>query len=105
MVTIVLRFRVRDYTRWREIFVSREALRREAGCLGRRVFRDAGDPEQVVVVLDWDEAARYEAYAATGIVQTGEGRARADIAGLSEEWRLTEVEDLPPWPPQAPQRH
>jgi heme-degrading monooxygenase HmoA len=97
MVTIMLRFRVEDFARWAEILVSRDELRREAGCRGRRVLRGAEDPSQVVLLLEWDELARYRAYAATGVVQTPEGRERAGIEDPPEEWVLHNAEDVEPW--------
>ncbi len=97
MISVMLRFQVKDYDHWVQIFASRDALRREAGCLGRRVWREAGDPERIVVVLDWDERARYEAFARAGVVQTPEGRARGGIAGEPEIVMLEEAGQLPPW--------
>ncbi len=97
MITVMLRFRVEDFGRWVEIFASRDALRREAGCLGRRVWREAGDPDRIVVMLDWDERERYEAFARAGVVQTPEGRTRAGIAGEPEIVMLKQAARVPPW--------
>ena len=97
MISVMLRFRVDDYGRWVAIFASRDALRREAGCLGRRVWREAGDPDRIVVMLDWNERGRYEAFAQAGVVQTPEGRARGGIAGEPEIVILEEAGQVPAW--------
>ena len=100
MIVIILRFRVADYDRWLAVFLSRDPLRRQAGCLARRVLRDAKNPHQVAVVLDWDSAGNYDAFAKTGMAQTAEGRERVGILGEPEELRFNEEPSVVPWEDQ-----
>jgi heme-degrading monooxygenase HmoA len=52
------RHRVRNYVRWREVFDADTENREAAGCRGARIFRNADDPEEVVVLFEWDSLER-----------------------------------------------
>jgi quinol monooxygenase YgiN len=52
------RHKVRDYDRWREVFDADAGGREAAGCRGARVFRNADDPEEVVVLFEWDDPGK-----------------------------------------------
>lgn len=72
MPYLLERHRVRDYARWREVFDADAGNREAAGCRGARVFRDAEDPEEVVVLFEWDSLER--------------ARRRIESARLKEEF-------------------
>ena len=58
MPYLLERHQVRDYLLWRKVFNADAEGRKEAGCLGARVFRNAEDPEEVVVLFEWDSLER-----------------------------------------------
>jgi len=60
MPYLLERHEVRDYARWREVFDADAEGRKAAGCLGARIFRNTEDPQEVVVLFEWDslESAR-----------------------------------------------
>jgi len=55
MPYLLERHKVRDYDRWREVFDADGGGREAAGCRGARIFRNADDPEEVVVLFEWDD--------------------------------------------------
>ena len=63
MATLLIRHRVRDYARWKVAFDAHAPERAVAGSLGGRVFRDGDDPEEVVVLLEWDDLDRARDFA------------------------------------------
>jgi heme-degrading monooxygenase HmoA len=65
MPYLLERHEVRDYDRWREVFDAEG--REAAGCRGARVFRNAEEPQEVVVLFEWDslESARRRIESAT----------------------------------------
>ena len=67
MPYLLERHKVGDYAGWREVFDADAAGREVAGCRGARVFRNAEDPEEVVVLFEWDslESARRRIESAT----------------------------------------
>ncbi len=96
MPYLLERHKVRDYDRWREVFDADAGGRAGAGCRGARIFRNADDPEEVVVLFEWDdmESARERIESAT-LSQ------RFDEAGVSggigrTEFYLLEEEARPP---------
>jgi heme-degrading monooxygenase HmoA len=67
MPYLLERHKVRDYDRWRGVFDADSAGREAAGCRGARIFRNAEDPQEVVVLFEWDslESARRRIESAT----------------------------------------
>lgn len=51
MATMIARFRVRDFGRWRAFFDRMAPARKEYGIVGASVHRDASDPNVVVTIL------------------------------------------------------
>jgi quinol monooxygenase YgiN len=62
-ITVAVHHRVRDYEAWKPVFDDHEAVRREHGALGHRVFRSLADPLAIVIHNDFPSA---EAAAAFG---------------------------------------
>src|SRR5918995_5982460 len=72
MPYLLERHKVQDYARWRAVFDADAAGREAAGCRGARIFRNAEDPEEVVVLFEWDSLER--------------ARRRIESAGLHEKF-------------------
>ena len=51
MATMIVRFRVEDFDRWKRVFDAMAPVRREHGIVGASIHRDAGDPGRVVTIL------------------------------------------------------
>jgi len=96
MTYLLERHKVRDYDRWRAVFDADAADREAAGCRGARVFRNADDPEEVVVLFEWDgqERARQRIESAT----LGQKFEEAGVSGGMgrTEFYLLEEEATPP---------
>lgn len=60
MAYLLERHKVEDYDRWRALFDEDADNRAEVGSRGARIFRDADDPTEVVVLFEWEstESAR-----------------------------------------------
>ncbi|MGH3147753.1 MAG: antibiotic biosynthesis monooxygenase [Rubrobacter sp.] len=58
MPYLLERHEVDDFDRWREVFDGDVAGREAAGCLGARVFRNADNQEEVVILFEWDSLER-----------------------------------------------
>jgi hypothetical protein len=57
MVYVSMRYTVADYDTWRGVFDSNDGTRRSAGCTGKiQVYRDAGDPKTITLMMEWDNA-------------------------------------------------
>jgi heme-degrading monooxygenase HmoA len=58
MPYLLERHKVHDYARWRAVFDADAAGRKTAGCRGARFLRNAEDPEEVIVLFEWDTLQR-----------------------------------------------
>jgi len=63
MVYIHLRVNVADYDTWRAGFDANESNRKSAGSTGANQFyRDIDNPNNVTLVMEWDEADKAQAF-------------------------------------------
>lgn len=85
MPYLLERHKVRDYDRWREVFDADAAGRDAAGCRGARIFRDADDPEEVIVLFEWDDLE-----SARGRIESATLRQKFAEAGVSGGTERTE---------------
>jgi quinol monooxygenase YgiN len=79
------RHQVRDYSRWREVFDADVEGRKKAGCRGARVFRNADNPEEVVVLFEWDSLEK-----ARRRIESATLERKFEEAGISGGMRQTE---------------
>lgn len=63
MTAMLLRLKVTDFATWMPAFTGEGAIRRAHGARQERVFRSAMDPNEVFVLLDWDDLERARLYA------------------------------------------
>jgi hypothetical protein len=52
MAMMVIHHKVKDYAAWRPAYDAHEQSRASAGITNGRVFRDADDPNDLVIILD-----------------------------------------------------
>ena len=51
---VIVKYKVADYARWKPIFDADGANRQAGGCKGGQLFRSADDPNELVVLFEWD---------------------------------------------------
>jgi quinol monooxygenase YgiN len=62
MTTVAVRHRVADYDTWKAGYDEHGAVRKEFGCTGDQVLRDASDPNSILVLTSWPSAADAQAF-------------------------------------------
>jgi len=62
---LTIRHKVRDYTTWRTVYNAHEQSRRAAGVTNGTVFRNAEDPNDVVVLQDVADVAKARTWVAS----------------------------------------
>src|ERR671938_1594791 len=55
MPYMLVRHTVEDYERWKPGFEEHGATRKESGSKGVRLFRNADDLNETVILLEWDD--------------------------------------------------
>lgn len=63
MPVMLIRHKVADYGAWKPLFDEHGTTRRANGSRGGRLFRSADDPNEVVVLLEWDDLERARFFA------------------------------------------
>jgi heme-degrading monooxygenase HmoA len=62
MAATIVQQKVPDYATWRKQFDSLKDLRKTSGVLSDQIFRDARDPNRVMIVLKWDSITHAEKF-------------------------------------------
>ena len=64
MAYMLVRQKVEDWAKWKQVYDGHAAIRKAAGCEGTHVFQNSEDPNEVVILLKWDsfESARHFTY-------------------------------------------
>jgi len=61
-MNIIVKRKLKDYDAWKKIVSDLDGLRKEYGSKGMSVYRNANDPNEVYLVLDWDDRKPYKNY-------------------------------------------
>jgi heme-degrading monooxygenase HmoA len=62
MTTVAVRHRVANYDTWKLGYDDHGVVRKELGCTGDMLLRDASDPNAVLVLTFWPTAAEARAF-------------------------------------------
>jgi heme-degrading monooxygenase HmoA len=55
MPYLLVRHKVKDYAAWKPVFDQHSHAREDSGSKGGYVFRDTADPQNVLILLEWDD--------------------------------------------------
>jgi hypothetical protein len=56
MTHLLIRHKVKDFDKWKEVFDRQAEDRSRLGCLGGSLYRTVSDPNDVAVVFTWSDA-------------------------------------------------
>jgi heme-degrading monooxygenase HmoA len=92
MPYLLIRHKVRDYEKWKTMFDEHGSSRKTSGSRGGRLFRNADDPNEVVILFEWDDMKK-----ARGFAQSEDLRQTMQRAGVSDKpdvYYLDEIEKV-----------
>ena len=93
MPYILIRHKVADYLKWKPVFDEHGATRQASGSRGGQLFRNATDPNELVILLEWDDLEQARQFAQTeDLRQTMQ---RAGVADQPDVYFLEMVEHVP----------
>jgi hypothetical protein len=70
MPYLLLRHKVTDYEQWKSVFDAHCVTRQANGSRGGQLFRNASDPNELVVLLEWDVLEKARQFADGKIVES-----------------------------------
>jgi heme-degrading monooxygenase HmoA len=86
---MLFRGKVEEYSKWRSVFDERRAMRKAAGSKGDRVFRNADNPNELVILLEWDDLDKAREFAQSEDLK--KAMEQAGVSGKRETYFLNEA--------------
>lgn len=75
MAHVIVKHTVEDFGKWKPVFDGDEGRRSSAGCRGAQIFRDAGNPNALTVVMEFGSHDQAHAFASDPALAETMGRA------------------------------
>ena len=92
MINVLIRHEVADYTAWKTAFDSAFDFRRKNGECGCRIFRSAGNVNDLTLFFEWESLEKARAFIASEELQAR--MASAGVKGPPRVDFLTEVHSV-----------
>lgn len=89
MAFILVRHKVADFNKWKPVFYDHGEARKKSGSQGGRVFRNADDQNEVVILLAWDNIENARRFAQSEDLRNA--MERAGVADQPDVYFLQEV--------------
>jgi heme-degrading monooxygenase HmoA len=83
---------VEDYKKWKSIFDEHASVRKEYGGKGATLFRNADNPNNLVILWDWESAEKAREFAQSNSLR--DAMQRAGVQGTPTIIFLEEVEKV-----------
>lgn len=90
MPFILVRHTVANFATWKPAYDEHAPMRKDAGSKGGQVLRRADNPQEVVVLLEWDNLQNAQAFAGSAGLQAA--MEKAGVVGQPDIFFLDEVE-------------
>ena len=91
MSTLIIRHKVADFAKWKTAFDAHADTRRKAGSRGGKLYRSADNPNETLIVLEWDSVANARKFTQSSDLQETMKR-----AGVTDQPTLFFVDDGEP---------
>jgi heme-degrading monooxygenase HmoA len=89
MAQLIIRHKVKDFGKWKPLFDEHGAKRKAAGSRGGRLFRSEKDPNEVVILFEWEDLGKARKFTESeDLLQTMES---AGVVGKPDLYFLEEI--------------
>jgi len=92
MPYILVRHQVEDYAKWRPVFDEHGTTRQASGSKGGRLFRNAHNPNELIILLEWNDLEGLQQFAQSEDLRAA--MQRAGVADQPDVYFLEEVEQV-----------
>ncbi len=93
MPYLLVRHKVEDYAKWKPVYDQHATTRKASGGQGAQLFRNATDPNELVILFEWDDLERARQFAQSEDLR--QAMQRAGVADQPDIYFLEEVEHVP----------
>ena len=90
MVQFLVKHRVKDYGKWKPVFDEHGSKRRTSGSRGGRLFKNSKDPNELLILFEWEDQAKALQFAQSDDLR--QAMERAGVVGKPEVYFLEEIE-------------
>ena len=87
-----MRHKVEDYERWKPVFDEHAATQQHSGSTGRRLFRNADDPNELLILNEFDSLDNARTFGQSQDLK--ETMQRAGVADQPDVYYLDEIEEV-----------
>lgn len=92
MTSVLVRHKVKDYEKWKIVFDEHSNFRKENGSKGGHLFRNANDPNETVIIFEWDNLENAKKFVQSENLK--EAMKKAGVTGKPTIYFLEEIEKL-----------
>jgi heme-degrading monooxygenase HmoA len=89
MPYMLIRHKVKDYAKWKPVYDEHAANRKVAGSKGARLFRKANDPDELIILFEWDSLDNARKFA-----KSEDLKKRMEKAGVSDQPDIYFLEEI-----------
>jgi heme-degrading monooxygenase HmoA len=93
MPFILVRHKVEDYAKWKPVYDEHGAVRKASGSKGARLLRNTDNPNETVILMEWDTIENAKKFASSDNLR--EVMQRAGVAEMPDVYFLDEVQTSP----------
>ena len=90
MPALLIRHKVADYAAWKPVFDEHGTNRAANGSQGGRVFQNSTNPNEVLILLEWDDLDRADLFVRSD--DLSEAMVLAGVIDRPDIWTLKEVD-------------
>ncbi len=92
MAYLLVRHKVKDYDKWKTVFDEHATTRKASGSKGGRLFRNADNPNETVILFEWESIEKARKFANSEDLQ--KTMQRAGVSDKPNVYFLEEVEKV-----------
>jgi len=92
MAYLLVRHKVKDYSKWKTVFDEHAATRKASGSRGGRLFRNGDNPNEVVILFEWDSIEKAKKFAQSEDLK--KTMQRAGVIDKPDVYFIEEVEQV-----------
>ena len=92
MANVLIHLNVQDYAQWKPVFDSVASTRQASGSRGGDLYHAAGNPNEVLVLWDWDSLDNARKFFTSAALR--EAMQKAGVIGPPSVYYLDEIEKV-----------